>query len=100
MQLVLLHWHSSLLLQVLALLEQMTRLLRHALTQYTPTLVPMLVTLIERDATALRVPSLQALAALEGFGPQLTEYACLLLPAITHLLDEAEPGSRAQQDGP
>ena len=99
MQLVMMHWHSSLLLQVLALLEQMTQLLRHALTQYAPTLVPMLVAVIERDTTALRMPSLQALQALEGFGPQLTEYACLLLPAIIHLLDEAEPGSRAQQDG-
>ena len=75
----------------------MTQLLRHALTQYVPALVPMLVAVVEGDGTALRLPSLQALQALEGFGPQLTEYSCLLLPAIIHLFDESEPGSRAQR---
>ena len=51
---------------MLALLEQMTLLLRHALTRYAPTLVPMLVAVIEGDGTSLRMPSLQARGAREG----------------------------------
>ena len=44
------------------------------------------------------MPSLAALGALDGFGPLLREYTSLLLPTILRLLDQAEPGSRAQEE--
>ena len=77
----------------------MAQLLRHSLAPYEPTLVPMLVAVIESDSTALRMPSLRE--ALGGFGRQLVEYSsyCLLLPAMLRLLDDAEAGARAQTEG-
>ncbi len=66
------HWHGSLLLQLIALLEKMTYLLRDALTPYIAELVPLLAAVIDADGTPQKLPSLAALAALEGFGPLLT----------------------------
>ena len=101
----------------------MTIVLRHALRPYAPQLVPLLVAVIERDASAQRVPSLTALGALEGFGAALPDYACLLVsphpshgtqwcaglchlpliylsnprqvPPILSLIADAPPGSRS-----
>ena len=98
LELVRMHWHSPLLLQVIALLEQLTMLLRQALSPYTAELIPLLAAVIEADNTAQRVLSLRALKALDGFGPLLQEYTSLLLPAILRLLSQADPGSRAQEE--
>ena len=98
LELVRMHWHGPLLLQVIALLEQLTLLLRQALTPYTAELIPLLAAVIEADKTAQRVLSLRALNALDGFGPLLWEYTAVLLPAMLRLLSQADPGSRAQED--
>ena len=46
------------------------------------------------DTSAQRVPSLTALGALEGFGPDLPEFSGLLLPPMVALVADASPGSR------
>ena len=97
LQLVRVHWHGPLLLQVITLLEQLTLLLRQALTPHTGEIVPLLAAVIEADNSAQRVLSLRALNALDGFGPLLSEYSSLLLPAILRLLSQAGDGSSSQE---
>ena len=97
LELVRMHWNGPLLLQVIALLEQLTLLLREALTPYTSELIPLLAAVIEADNSAQRVLSLRALNALDGFGPLLWEYSALLLPAILRLLGQAGDGSSTQE---
>lgn len=79
---------------MLTLLEQMTIVLRHALRPHAARLVPLLAAVLERDTSAQRVPSLTALGALEGFGPDLPEFSGLLLPPMVALVADASPGSR------
>ena len=95
-QIILMHWQGPLLLQVLALLEQIALVMRHALLPYEPQLVPLLAGVIANDGSSQRVPALTALAALEGFGPVLRDYSSLLLPPMLQLVQQAQPGSRAQ----
>ena len=97
-ELVRMHWHGPLLLQVIMLLEQLTLLLRQELTPYAAELIPQLSAVVDADSTSQRVPSLAALAALDGFGPLLRDYSALLLPTILRLVDQVESGSRAQDE--
>jgi FKBP12-rapamycin complex-associated protein len=92
-ELVRMHWHGPLLLQVITLLEQLTLLLREDLAPYASELIPSLGAVIDADTTAQRVPSLAALGALDGFGPLLREYTALLLPTILRLLEQVRSSS-------
>eukprot|EP00965_Chrysotila_dentata_P066088 2188229-Pleurochrysis_carterae.AAC.1 len=65
---------------------------------HVPKLVPLLISVVECDASSQRVPSITAIAALEGFGPALVDYTSLLLPATLGLLQSAQPSSRAQKE--
>ena len=51
-ELVRMHWHGPLLLQVITLLEQLTLLLRQELTPYTAELIPLLAAVVDSDSTA------------------------------------------------
>jgi hypothetical protein len=92
-ELVRMHWHGPMLLQVITLLEQLTLLLREDLAPYASELIPSLGAVIDADTTAQRVPSLAALGALDGFGPLLREYTALLLPTILRLLEQVRSSS-------
>ncbi|ODA76987.1 hypothetical protein RJ55_07504 [Drechmeria coniospora] len=84
------YWHKSASLQttILALTEAISRSLEGEFKIYLAGILPLLLGVLDKDASAKRTPSERVLHAILVFGASAEEYMHLIIPVIVHTFEK------------
>jgi FKBP12-rapamycin complex-associated protein len=90
-------WHSPLLVPIIKLVEEVSRVLADDFKQYLPELIPPLLNALASDRSEGRPAALRVLRALEALGINLDDYLYLVVPAVVRLAEQAEAPLNVRQ---
>eukprot|EP00003_Mantamonas_plastica_P010783 TRINITY_DN2025_c0_g1_i1.p1 TRINITY_DN2025_c0_g1~~TRINITY_DN2025_c0_g1_i1.p1 ORF type:complete len:2240 (+),score=782.23 TRINITY_DN2025_c0_g1_i1:702-7421(+) len=84
------YWHSSLLIHIIVLVEEISNALKDEFKVYLPNLIPQMLTVLLNDRSEKHQPTLRVLRALETFGNNLEDYLHLVIPAVVKLVEQVD----------
>ncbi|KAI9893709.1 MAG: phosphatidylinositol kinase- protein kinase tor1 [Vezdaea aestivalis] len=86
------YWGKSQTLQstILQLIEAISRSLEGEFKVYLSRLLPMMLEVVDKDASPYRTPSTKVLNALVVFGSSSEEYMHLIIPVIVRVFEKAQ----------
>ncbi|KAI9837156.1 MAG: phosphatidylinositol kinase- protein kinase tor1 [Sclerophora amabilis] len=86
------YWHSSLPLQatIMQLVEAVARSIEGEFKVHLAQVLPLMLGILEKDATPRRVPSEKVLHAFLVFGSNSEEYMHLIIPVIVRVFDKQQ----------
>jgi FKBP12-rapamycin complex-associated protein len=90
-------WHSPLLVAIVKLVEEISRVLADDFKVYLPELIPPLLNVLATDRVEGRAAALRVLRALEALGSNLDDYLYLVVPAVVRLAEQAEAPLNVRQ---
>jgi FKBP12-rapamycin complex-associated protein len=89
-QLIREYWNSPLIIQIIALVEEICLALNDEFKKHLPDFIPQMLNVLHTDRTPRRQPSSKILHALEVFGTNLDDYLHLVVPAVVKLFEQVD----------
>eukprot|EP00004_Rigifila_ramosa_P027283 TRINITY_DN882_c0_g1_i1.p1 TRINITY_DN882_c0_g1~~TRINITY_DN882_c0_g1_i1.p1 ORF type:complete len:2377 (-),score=590.06 TRINITY_DN882_c0_g1_i1:39-6899(-) len=84
------NWNTSLLAQIIILVEEISSALNDEFKVYLPDLIPSMLGVLHTDKSERRNPTQKVLHALETFGTNLDDYLHLVIPAVVKLFEQVD----------